>query len=121
MNIYWLLRKVPELAPLKWADRSRVHEACLRRYVFGGDATRKSVCAFLILLIGCPVAFFLFAGWIGRVSGVTIPGWLDGWKVGLVMTAGSMLGYFVFSRLAVAPLRPFYSDYIQNELRPGAV
>ena len=117
MNIYWSLGNVPELAPLSPADRRRVHEACLRRYLWRAPATRRSLCAYLMLMILCPTAFVVLTVWLVKAFGGTTPNGL----VGLTAVAGGMLGHFVFSRIAVAHLRQFYSDYIQKELKHEVV
>ena|SRR5881394_1711021 len=112
MNIYWSLRKVPELAALAPADRKRVHEACLRRYFWGAPATRRSLIAYLMLIL-CPAASMLLTTWILQA----FDGTMRIWPMVVAATGGAMFGHFVFSRIAVAHLRQFYSDYIQKELR----
>jgi hypothetical protein len=112
MHIYWSLRQVPELAHLAPADRKRVHQACLRRCFLRAPATRRTLCAYLMLIL-CPGAFVGLTTWLVQAFGGTTPTWL----LILIALAGFELGHFVFSRLAMAYLRQFYSDYIQDEYR----
>jgi hypothetical protein len=116
MKIYWSLRNVPELAPLEAADRKRVHEACLRRYFWHAPATRRSLTAYLMLIL-CPAALVGIISWLVQAFGGSISTWLSV----LILVGGGSLGHFVFSRIATAHLRQFYSDYIQNELRSTGV
>ena len=112
MNIYWRLRNVPELASLAPADRVRVHEACLRRFFWNTPITKTSLSAYLVLLF-CPIVFFLAGTWIVSMFVDAQPFWL----CVLILVVGSMLGYFVFSRIAVTHLRQFYPDCIREELK----
>jgi hypothetical protein len=116
MKIYWSLRNVPELAPLAPADRKRVHEACLRRYFWHAPVTRRSLVAYLMLIL-CPAALVGLTSWLVQAFGGTTSTWM----LVLILIAGGTLGHFVFSRIATAHLRRFYSDYIQNELRSAGV
>ena len=116
MKIYWSLRNVPELASLAPADRRSVHDACLRRYFLGAPAMRRSLIAYLMMIL-CPAALVGLTASVLHAFRVTAPVWL----IALIAAAGAMLGHFVFSRIAVAHLRQFYQDYIQKELRNCAV
>jgi hypothetical protein len=69
------------------------------------------------MLILFPVALVGLTSWLVRAFGGTISIWL----LLLIMLAGGSLGHFVFSRIAAAHLRQFYSDYIQTELRSAGV
>jgi hypothetical protein len=111
MKIYWSLRDVPELAPLSPAERIRIHEACLNRHFFKAQVTRTSLTAFIVMLILCPVALVALMTWMIQIFGGTTPLWL----IFLTMVVGATLGRFVFSRIAVAHLRQFYSEYIQKK------
>jgi hypothetical protein len=64
-------------------------------------------------LIFCPVALLMLTVWLARAFDWTTPSWV----MGLIMAVGGTFGHFVFSRIAVAHLRQFYPDYVQNELR----
>jgi hypothetical protein len=70
-----------------------------------------------MLLILCPVAFVGLITWLITAFGGVAPTWL----IVLIPTVGAMLGRFVLSRIAVAHLRQFYSDYVQQELRHEVV
>ena len=115
MNIYWSLRNVPELAPLAPAERKRVHEACLRRYFWRAPVTRRSLIAYLVLVFS-PVAVVSLTFSVAQAFGFSVPLWLSV----AAIAVGGVCGRFVFSRIAVAHLRPFYSDYLQNEMRHEA-
>lgn len=111
MSIYWSLKSVPELAPLTRKQRRRVHEQCLRRYFWGAPATRRSIVAYLILL------FTVTSIAILGISLAKVFGWPDGtWLIGISALFGTIIGRYVFSRIAIPVLRPFYRKFIETEL-----
>ena len=113
--IYWTLKSVPELAPLPRKQRRRVHEQCLRRHFWFARATARSITAYAAcILIAAGVVFL----------GVSIPP-LFGvaysfWFVLLSAWIGFEIGRFVFSRIAIPVLRPFYHEFIQTNETPVA-
>ena len=111
MSIYWSLRDVPELAPLTRKQRRRVHERCLRRYFWGAPITRRSITAYLVLLV------FLLGSLLAGVSLSRVFGYPDSvWFIGTSALFGAVFGKYIFSRIAIPVLRPFYRDFIQREL-----
>lgn len=102
MKIYWSLRDVPELAPLSWVNRHRVHRACFRTYFWRAPITRKTWPAYVMLFL-CPLSLVVVA--LGVFP--------DPAMIMLALTVGAPLGYYVCSRMAVVHLRHYYSVYIQ--------
>jgi len=112
MGIYWSLSDVPELASLPRDKRRRVHEACLRKYIFNTRATGRTIIAYLMLVIAGPAVAILSLDILAPLFGAPIPNWVTI----LTLVVGASLGWFLFSRLLIPHLRRFYLDYIQNEL-----
>ena len=109
MSIYWSLKSVPELAPLSRKQRRRVHERCLRRYFLRAPVTRRSVVAYLILL-----AILMSSGFTGLYI-ASIFGWSDSLAVGVSAFFGATVGSYIFSRIAIPVLRPFYQEFIETK------
>ena len=110
MQIYWRLKDVPELARLAPKERRRVHELCLRRYFLDTRPTRRSIAAYGAFLC-CGISTGILGGaLVARVAGSD-----SLWRIE-AMTIGMMLGWFLFTRIAIPSLRPFYSEFIESEL-----
>ena len=108
--IYWTLKSVPELARLPRKERRRVHERCLRRHFLFGRATARSVTAYVISIF--TVAIFVFlATTISQHFGIAYHSWF----VFVSALVGFAIAHFVFSRIAIPVLRPFYRDFIERE------
>ncbi len=110
MSIYWSLKSVPELARLTRKQRRRVHEQCLRRHFWGAPATRRSVLAYLIM-----VATVVSCG-VLTISMASAFGWPNTWAVGVAAFFGANVGSYIFSRIAIPVLRPFYQAFVESEL-----
>ena len=110
MKIYWTLKDVPELASLPPKERRRVHELCLRQYFLYARPTRRSMSAYA----GCLLCVILVG-----VLGVDLLRFLSGkeslWFSVAAMTIGMMLGWGLFSRIAIPSLRPFYGRFVGGE------
>jgi hypothetical protein len=110
MRVYWSLKSVPELAALTRKERRRVHEECLRRYFLHGPASCRSITAFLAHIFICAcclvVSISIFGGF-----GMKPNFW--------VFLASAFIcapvGMFVFSRVAIPYLRPFYREFIEKK------
>ena|SRR5207244_2422847 len=111
IHIYWRLKDVPELASLGPKERRRVHELCLRRHFLYTRPTRRSLAAFAAMLC-CPISVgILGSDLLARVpSSAPFP-----YDIA-AMTIGAMFGWFVFTRIAIPYLRPFYSNFVESEL-----
>lgn len=113
MSIYWSLKSVPELAPLTGKQRRRVHEHCIRRHFWFARATRRSVFAYLAFLFTV-VVFMAGGDTILRALGVAHRFWIT-----LVLAyIGFFAANFIFSRIAIPLLRPFYQEFIQRDETP---
>ena len=111
MSIYWSLKSVPELEPLTRKQRRRVHEQCLRRHFWRAPATLRSVVAYSILFL--TVCGIVILG--TSIAGIV--GWPDSiWAAGISGFFGVTVGDYVFSRIAIPILRPFYREFIETEL-----
>src|SRR6266852_1909082 len=109
MKIYWRLKDVPELAPLAPKERRRVHELCLRRHFLYTRPKRRSIAAYIACLscgISVGVLGIFGSSLLARV-GVSDCGWCS--FVALIF--GMMLGWFLFTRIAIPSLRPFYTEF----------
>ena len=109
MTIYWSLKSVPELAPLTRKQRRRVHEQCLRRRFWGAPLTRRSITAYLVLLVFLLGSLFTgvyLSGVFGHQDSV--------WFMLPSAFVGATVGRYIFSRIAIPVLRPFYHDFIQS-------
>ena len=108
--IYWTLESVPELSSLTPKQRWRVHSECLRRHFYDAPATWRSISAYLAAVV-LPV----FIIWGGE-SVLRSFGLYHGDWVRLVLAAiGAVVGMFLFSRIAIPALRPYYREFIQND------
>jgi len=111
MSIYWSLKSVPELAPLPHSQRRQVHEQCLQRHFWEAPATRRSVAAYLIWIVMVATSVSLGA-WLPRAVGVP-----DGyWFILISGLLGATVASYIFSRIAIPALRPFYREYIGRHL-----
>jgi hypothetical protein len=113
MKIYWTLKSVPELAPLTEKQRRRVHMQCLRRHFWFAPTTGRSIVAYLSLIL-ITVIILVVGGSILRAFGGAYIFWLDAVLAGI----GFMAGSFVFSRIAIPVLRPFYHEFIERDEKP---
>jgi hypothetical protein len=108
--IYWTLKSVPELARLPRKERRRVHEQCLRRHFLFGRATARSITAYVVSIF--TVAIFVFlATSISQLLGIVYHSWF----IFVAALVGFAIAHFVFSRIAIPVLRPFYGDLIERE------
>src|SRR5262245_18003986 len=111
MQIYWSLKTVPELAALPSKVRRRVHESCFRRHFLHARATRYTIAAY--------VGFMACASLVAIVLG-SMPRWLglpySWWHGVAALWTGLFVGWYVFTRAAIARLRPFYREFIEREL-----
>src|SRR6266571_8700088 len=112
MKIYWRLKKVPELAPLAQKERSRVHEICLRRHFLYTRPTPRGVVAFLAFL-GCGITVGILGTALLARVGASDPLWNIA-----AMTIGGVLGWFLFTRIAMPSLRPHYTEYLTRNAGP---
>ena len=112
MKIYWSLKSVPELAALTRKQRRRVHEQCLRRHFWLARATRRSVAAYLALFF---TFLIIVAGGDSILSACGIAGSI--WVTSGLALIGALAGWFVFSRIAIPILRPFYREFIERDER----
>jgi len=110
MKIFWRLKDVPELAPLVPEERRRVHEVCLRRHFLCTRPTPRSAAAFVALL-GCGISVGILGTALLARVGASDPLWNIA-----AMTCGGMLGWFLFTRIAMPSLRPHYTEFIESEL-----
>jgi len=107
--IYWTLKSVPELAALTRKQRRRVHEQCLRHHFWYASATRRSITAYLSLI------FTIVIVCIGGESVLSALGMADHfWSIYISAGIGFLAGSFVFSRIAIPVLRPFYHEFIER-------
>jgi hypothetical protein len=110
MEIYWTLKDVPELASLPPKERRRVHELCLRQHFLYARPTRRSMLAYAACLT-CAILVGVLGGDLLRLLSGKESLWLT---VGPT-TIGMMLGWGIFSRIAIPSLRPFYGRVIGGE------
>jgi hypothetical protein len=109
VTIYWRLKSVPELASLTWKQRRRVHEQCLRRHLFHAPATCRSIIACLSHIFTVVIVL------IGGNSVLGAFGVTRNYCVWFILAgAGSLAGSFVFSRIAIPVLRPFYGEFAEK-------
>ena len=112
MKIYWRLKEVPEFARLAPKERRRVHELCLRQYFLNA---RWGLLAYIVFLGSGVLVGVLTNDATARLSGSA-----SLWLTGGAMTAGMMLGRYIFIRMAIPILRPFYGRFIEgNRERNG--
>src|ERR1041385_3571664 len=98
MTIYWRLKDVPELAPLAPKERRQVHEICFRRHFLHARPTRRSLFGFAALL-SCEILVAALGGGLLAYLGASDSLW------GIaMMTTGMMIGYFVFTQIAIPSL-----------------
>ena len=111
MQIYWSLKRVPEMAGLSHTERCQVHRACGRAFV--GSVQ----CYIAVIVCG-------FCGMAGAVGGhyihlaFGIP--YSIWQVAVGCGIGGGVGGTVYCEFMLHYLRPFYADYIKSELRHDA-
>ena len=108
--IYWTLKSVPELARLPRKERRRVHEQCVRRHFLFARATARSLTAYVASILTVGIVVFLAAS-IRQLFGITYHFWF----VLVSALVGIEIGRFIFSRIAIPALRPFYHDFIQRD------
>ena len=110
MNFYWSLKSVPELAGLPARQRRRIHESCLRQHFIFASLTRRSLAAHLVFIASAGVIMTIGES-ILPMLGVHRSMWFS-----LILAAlGIGVGRFLFSRIAIPSLRPFYSKLIESE------
>jgi hypothetical protein len=109
MSIYWSLKSVPELKALRPEERRRVHLECLREHFLHVPVTWRAATAFFSQIL---ISAF------GMYSGISIAesfGLKSNFWVCLAVTLIVLpIGSFVFSRIAIPVLRPFYPEFIQK-------
>ena len=110
MNIYWTLKDVPELASLPPKARRRVHELCLRQHFLCARPTRRSMLAYAVCMVCALIVGVLGGDLLGLMSGKE-----SLWFSVAAMTIGMMLGWGLFSRIAIPSLRPFYRRFLGEE------
>ena len=111
MKIYWRLEDVAELAPLAPKERRRVHDLCLRRHFLYTRPTRRSVLAYIAFLSASISVAILGSGLLARVVAP-----YSGWCSLEARLIGMMLGWFLFTRIAIPSLRSHYTEFIESEL-----
>jgi hypothetical protein len=108
--IYWTFKSVPELARLPRKERRRVHEQCLRRHFWLARATARSLTAYVASIFTTVIVVFLATS-IPQIFGITYHLWF--------VLASAFVGFeiagFVFSRIAIPVLRPFYYEFTQRD------
>jgi hypothetical protein len=112
MRIYWSLKSVPELAALTRKERRRVHEECLRRHFWRAPASCRSITAHLAQIFILAGIMFVCIS-ISGACGMKPNFWIFLVSAFIGMPAGS----FVFSRIAIPVLRPFYREFIEKMIR----
>jgi RsiW-degrading membrane proteinase PrsW (M82 family) len=111
--IFWSLKSVPELALLPRKQRRSVHARCLRRYFFAAPATPRSVAAYVAFIL--TVTIVVAAGEsIRRAYGIEHSFWMTI----ILAFIGGIIGSFIFSRIAIPALRPFYQLFIERDETP---
>jgi hypothetical protein len=110
MKIYWTLKDVPELASLPPKERRRVHELCLRQHFLYARPSRWSMLAYAACLI-CAILVSVLGGDLLELLSDKESLWFT---VG-AMTIGIMMGWGLFSRMAIPSVRPFYGRTLGGE------
>ena len=110
MPMYWTAKDVPELGELTPAERRRVHRACYQRHAFG-RARWFLASAIMIACVFACAGLFSLAGHF--FLGVHFTDWP--FLVGLGL--GGLIGGLAKAQMLASYLRPFYAQYIQDELR----
>jgi hypothetical protein len=108
--IYWTLKSVPELAQLPRKQRRRVHGQCLRRHFWGAPATRRSIAAYLSFIL---IVTLFVAGGDGILTELGVAH--SFWITFALAFIGATVGSFVFSRVAIPVIRPFYQEFIERD------
>ena len=113
MQIYWSLKRVPELSELSPAERKQVHRACYSQaFVGSGRFFAALVACGLCAAVGSVVGHSIHS-----VFGVPFSIWHAAVGAGI----GGGVGGWLFSEVSMHCLRPFYADYIKRELRRDVV
>ena len=108
--IYWTLKSIPELAPLPRKKRRRVHQQCLRHHFWGAPATRRSVAAYFAMIMTVTVVV------VGGDSILSALGIAHSfWTIPVLAFIGVDIGSFIFSRVAIPAIRPFYREFIETD------
>src|SRR3954465_15169137 len=110
MQVYWSLKQIPELAGLSRRDRWRVFNGCGRKHhAFNARITHQNVIAYVLVFLvpfsGVVVSSLLhFENYSDLLC--TFP-----------LATGTMVGWFIYSRLQMNRLRPYYSEFVRKELQ----
>lgn len=113
MKFYWSLKQVPELSGLSCAERGKVHRACYVRH-----ALKSRRC--LLALAACGLCAGAGSA-MGSLSHVVFGTPFALWQPVVGGAVGGGVGGLIFGQIVTDYLRPFYADYIRNELRAGGV
>ena len=107
MQIYWSLKRVPELSGLSPVERQHVHRACYSQHAVG-----QSWWSLGLLLCGLCTAIGIMGGsLVHSVLGVPF----SIWQTGLGGAIGGGIGGGIFGQIVISHLRTFYADYIKNK------
>jgi hypothetical protein len=109
MQIYWSLKRVPELSGLSRTERSQVHRVCYSQKFVGSISFFVSIVACGL----CAAGGSILGHYLPSVLGLQYSVWYGAFGAGI----GGGIGGFVFSEVSMHYLRPFYADYIKNELQ----
>jgi len=109
MKVYWSLKSVPELEALTRKERRRVHQECLQKYFVRARATCRSTTAFFALILITAIGISICTK-ISESLGMKPNFWVFLAASSIVLPVGS----FIFSRIAIPVLRPFYLEFIEK-------
>jgi hypothetical protein len=110
LEIYWSLKRIPELSGLSWQQRRRVFRVCRRRYGFCAPLSRSSLIAYSCV----PLLYFGGLALAGPVLD------LQDYRGALLILSGAIMAWFLFSRTTINRLRPFYVHYLPGNRNPEA-
>ena len=111
MQIYWMLKDVPELAPLSPKERSVVHWSCYTRHGLVAWQSKVALLASGLCASAGVGVSHLVRLWLELQPSL--------WQVGIGGAIGGGLGSFIFSQVVTRQLRPFYAEYVRTELQSG--
>jgi hypothetical protein len=108
MNIYLRLKNVPELKELTPMQRVIVHRAC---YQLHGGRSWKPLVGLLIFSMSMAA---------GILTGIKFFYLTLGWPRFAALFVGTLLiaqfGFYIYRAMLISYLRPYYIDFIKNEL-----
>jgi hypothetical protein len=113
MPVYWSLKKIPELSGLSRQERAQIYRACARQHqLLHAPVTWRNVIPLFV------TALVFFGGLVIIFPVLQLDEYSDSLSALMIFVIAAM-SWTILSRFQINYLRPFYSEYVQTELKSG--